>query len=67
MSDTTNSNYKPYLNICVKIADGRTTRIGPKIGVAFKHKDGHGLNIILDAQPIPLDGRIQLVAFETEE
>lgn len=58
---------KPDMLISTKVRDGRTDRIGPRIGVGFYHKDGKGLNIILDAQPIPLDGRIELVAFSFTE
>ena len=55
---------KPALNIFVKVptSDG-DTRIGSQIGVAFKHGEGEGYNIILDAQPIPLDGKVELKAF----
>ena len=58
-----NETRKPDLYIHTKVTDGRNTRIGPRIGVAFHHKDGAGLNIIMDAQPIPIDGRIELVGF----
>ncbi len=53
----------PALNIFAKVAMGRESRVGPQIGVAFNHKEGGGYNIILDAQPIPFDGRVELVAF----
>lgn len=49
----------PALNIFAK----GNNRIGAQIGVAFEHREGGGYNIILDAQPIPCDGRIELVAF----
>ncbi len=58
---------KPDLVINTKVRDGRNDRIGSRIGVGFYHKDGKGLNIILDAQPIPLDSRIELVAFPLTE
>ena len=69
MTDNTNQNQgrKPDLYIHVKVQDGRNDRIGSRIGVAFHHKDGTGLNIILDAQPIPVDGRIELVGFPPKE
>lgn len=54
---------KPDLFIYTKVADGRGDRIGSRIGVAFKHREKEGYSIILDAQPIPLDGRIYLVGF----
>lgn len=57
---------KPDLYVYTKVADGRSDRIGSRIGVAFYHKDGIGLNILLDAVPIPVDGRIELVGFKPE-
>lgn len=65
MSDK--SQNKPALYIHAKVADGRETRIGSRIGVAFYHKDGVGLNILLDAQPIPLDGKIELIGLPPKE
>ena len=62
MTDHTEKK-KPALNIFIKVPQGDDTRIGSQIGVAFKHGEGEGFNIILDAQPIPLNGRIELVAF----
>ncbi|MEZ4938758.1 MAG: hypothetical protein R2799_14300 [Crocinitomicaceae bacterium] len=62
MTNETQTN-KPDFYIYAKVADDQGDRIGPRIGVAFKHKEKEGLNIILDAQPIPINGRIQLVAF----
>lgn len=62
-----NQARKPDLYIHVKVQDGRSDRIGSRIGVAFHHKDGAGLNIILDAMPIPVDGRIELVGFPPKE
>ena len=62
--ETTN---KPDLYIFTKVTDGRSDRIASRIGVAFKHKEKDGYNIILDAQPLPLDGRIQIVAFPPTE
>lgn len=65
MTDTPETKKSPDLNVFVKVPKGVETRIGPQIGVAFKHSDGQGMNILLDAQPIPFDGRIELVAFPT--
>ena len=69
MSDNQNQKQgnKPALYIHAKVADGRETRIGSRIGVAFHHKDGVGLNILLDAQPIPLDGRIELIGLPPKD
>ena len=66
MSDTANQTQNknsPDLFIHVKVPNGRDTKIGSRIGVGFLHKDGVGLNIILDAQPIPYNGQIELVGF----
>ncbi|MEL6929884.1 MAG: hypothetical protein AAFO95_14760 [Cyanobacteria bacterium J06600_6] len=65
MSDK--SQNKPALYIHAKVSDGRETRIGSRIGVAFHHKDGVGLNIFLDAQPLPLNGRIELIGLPPKE
>jgi hypothetical protein len=62
-----NEKRKPSLNVFAKVLNGRDTRIGPQIGVAFKHGEGEGYNILLDAQPIPIDGRIELVAFPPKQ
>lgn len=68
MSDNQqNQGNKPALYIHAKVADGRETRIGSRIGVAFHHKDGVGLNILLDALPIPLDGRIELIGLPPKD
>ena len=58
---------RPDLQIHVKVADGSKSRIGSRIGVAFKHKDGEGFNILLDAVPIPLNGQVELVAFPVKD
>ena len=69
MSDNSKqtSTNKPALYIYAKVKDGDDTRIASRIGVAFHHKDGIGLNILLDAQPIPQDGRLELVALAPKE
>ena len=61
MSDNQPKSNQPDLYIYAKVFDGKKSHIGSRIGVAFHHKDGIGLNILLDAQPIPLDGRIELI------
>ena len=61
------SNSNIAFNIHASLPDGRNSRVGSKLGVAFWHKNGTGLSIILDAQPIPVDGRIELVAFEPKK
>lgn len=69
MTDNNNQTQgrKPDLYVHTKVQDGRSDRIGSRIGVAFHHKDGTGMNIILDAMPIPVDGRIELVGFPPKE
>lgn len=62
MTDT-NEKKRPALNIFAKVPVGVESKIGSQIGVAFKHGAGEGYNIILDGQPIPFDGKIELVAF----
>lgn len=46
------------------IADGRGERIGNNIGVAFNNKSGNGFTMYLDANPIPIDGQVKLVALK---
>ncbi|MBI1227774.1 MAG: hypothetical protein GC192_21245 [Bacteroidetes bacterium] len=68
MTDTNEKQgRRPDFNIHTKVADGAETRIGPRIGVAFRHKDGEGLNILLDAMPIPLNGQVELVGFPVKD
>lgn len=64
MTDQQTSKKTPVLNVYAKVltADG-STKIGAQLGVAFAHNEGEGLNILLDAQPIPTNGRIELIAF----
>lgn len=63
---TTKKKTKPNFAIHATVPNGRGTRIGASIGVAFKHKNGDGFSIYLDAQPIALDGQINLVAYPIE-
>ena len=66
MTDTTNNtNQKrqPDLYIHTKVPNGRDLKIGARIGVGFLHSDGVGVNIILEAQPIPYNGQIELIGF----
>lgn len=67
MSDNTETKKTPDYNIFVKVLVGNETQIGSQIGRAWKHSKGNGLNLVLDAQPIPLNGKIELVAFETSK
>lgn len=55
---------KPALNIFVRVPTSDGDNRLSQIGVAWKHGgEGEGYNIILDAQPIPTNGKIELVAF----
>jgi hypothetical protein len=65
----TNQTNKPDIAIYTRVPskDG-TNRLGSQIGVGFKHKgEKKGFNIYLDSQPIPLNGRIELVAFDNSD
>jgi hypothetical protein len=68
MTDTTqNQSRRPDLFVHAKVPDGRGTRIGSRIGVAFYHQDGVGLNILLDASPLPIEGRIELIVLPPKD
>ena len=55
---------QPDFKVHTVVAQGRgQTRIGPQIGVAYFNKDGQGLKAYLNAQPIPVDGQIELAFF----
>lgn len=54
---------KPDLYAYATVPNGRSTRIGSRIGVVFNHKAGDGYTIYLDATPIPLDGQIEIVCY----
>ena len=63
LNETTKN--KPSVYIHAKVPNGKGTRVGSQIGVGwfFETDDGVGVNIVLDAQPIPLNGQIELVGF----
>ena len=69
MTDTANQTAtgknKPSVLIHAKVPNGRGTKIGAQIGAGwfFENNGDVGINIILDASPIPLDGQIQIVGF----
>lgn len=67
MSTNQTPKKTPDFNIFAKIPIGVESKIGSQIGVAFKHKEGAGFNIILDSSPIPFDGRIELIAFAVDK
>jgi hypothetical protein len=65
---TTNTT-PTYLNAFVveefEVGPGKTARRWTKIGAAFPHKEGSGLNIELKA--LPLTGRLVLLPPDIEE
>ena len=64
MTDTKSQN-RPSHAVFVRRykADGQS-ELGAQIGVGFSHSgENAGLNVVLDAAPIPRDGRIDLVIF----
>lgn len=63
MTNETQKTNQPNHYIHAVVPKGRGSRIGARLGVAFNHKNGEGFTIYLDAQPIPLDGQIELVAY----
>ena len=63
-SNQSQSSSKVDYNVHVIIPDGDSDRIGPKLGVAFNNKSGNGFSIILNAYPIPINGKVKLVALK---
>ena len=57
---------KPDYRVHVVLPNGRNTRIGPAVGVAFNHNASEGINIYLDALPSPIDGQWQFTLFVPE-
>lgn len=62
-----NNKRKPDYYVHASVPNGRNNRVGARIGVVFRHKQGDGLTIFLDAQPIPVGGQIELVAFAPKD
>ena len=54
---------KPDMIVNVERPAGQNKTRLSRIGVAFKHDKGEGYTILLDAQPVPLNGEIKLVMF----
>lgn len=61
--ETEKSGNQPNFYVYAVLPDEDGTRVGSRLGVVFNHKKGEGFTIYLDAQPIPKDGQIELVAF----
>ena len=62
-TETTQTGKKPDFYVHAVVPQGRGNRIGGRLGVVFNHKKGEGFTIYLDANPIPVDGQIELVAY----
>ena len=64
-TENTNSQTKktPDFYVHAVVPNGRGNRIGARLGVVFNHSKGDGFTILLDAQPIPHEGQIELVAY----
>lgn len=58
MSDNNETSTKAPTHIAYQVRDGNQKGYWTRIGAAWQHKDGKGLNIQLDA--VPLDGKIAL-------
>lgn len=50
--------------IVYNIREGRETSHWTRAGAAWNHKDGKGVNIVLDV--LPLDGRLSLREYEAD-
>lgn len=59
MTQTTNEKSRPTHTIYKVTGEGEATRF-TKVGVAFPHKDGLGLQLMFDG--IPVEGRIAVRA-----
>lgn len=57
-TDNTPANGNRPTHVAYQIRDGKDESIWTRIGAAWRHKDGKGFNLQLDA--VPLDGRITL-------
>jgi len=69
LNQTTEKGNKPSVYIHAKVPQGRGTKIGAQIGAGwfFESNGDVGINIILDAQPIPVDGQLHLVGFAPKD
>lgn len=65
MNDTSKPK-KPTHNVYARVPKGIESRIGSRIGVGWAHSEGQGVNIVLDALPIPEAGQIELIIFPAD-
>lgn len=64
MNDTENTKKTPAFNVFAKqLNQDGTSKIASQLGVAWQHNEGGGYNIVLDASPIPVNGKIELIMF----
>ena len=55
---------QPMYRVYTVVRRGRNDTFWLNVGVAFYHRDGQGLNVILQA--LPLDGRLVLRRYDEE-
>jgi hypothetical protein len=53
----------PDFYVHAVVPNDQGNRIGASLGRVFNHKKGEGFTLYLDAQPIPNNGQIELVAY----
>jgi hypothetical protein len=56
-----NSNRPAYVVFSVQERDRGQKAIWTRLGVAFKHREGDGLSLTLQAIPVNFDGRLVLM------
>ena len=61
MSKETTKNQPAFIVFGVQERERGQKPIWTRLGVAFKHKEGEGLNLTLQALPLNFDGRLVLM------
>jgi hypothetical protein len=61
MSNETSKNRPTYVVFTVQERERGQKSIWTRLGVAFKHKDGEGLSVTVQALPLNFDGRLVLM------
>ena len=61
MSNQTSKNTPAYIVFGVQERDRGQKAIWTRLGVVFKHKEGEGLSLTVQALPINFDGRLVLM------
>lgn len=67
MSDSKGPTHRVYDLIPRPTKEEPNNVFWNNIGAAFPNADGKGFNVVLDAIPIPRDGKIRLVIREIKE